>query len=27
VRMIDEKDILMTSDQEPEANTITAPYK
>ena len=27
VRMIDENDILLTSDQEPEANTITAPYK
>lgn len=27
VRMIDENDILLTSDQEPEANTVTAPYK
>ena len=27
VRMIDENDILLMSDQEPEANTITAPYK
>jgi len=27
VRMVDENDILLTSNQEPEANTITAPYK
>ena len=27
VRMIDENDILLTSDQEPEANTVTAPYQ
>jgi len=27
VRMVDENDILLTSDHEPEANTITAPYK
>ena len=27
VRMIDENDILLTSPEEPEANTITAPYK
>lgn len=27
VRMIDEKDILLVSENEPEANTITAPYK
>jgi len=25
--MVDENDILLTSDHEPEANTITAPYK
>lgn len=27
VRMVDENDILLTSDHEPEANTITAPYQ
>ena len=27
VRMVDENDILLKSDHEPEANTITAPYK
>tara|TARA_R100000030_G_scaffold35508_1_gene26471 strand:+ start:26 stop:376 length:351 start_codon:yes stop_codon:yes gene_type:complete len=27
VRMIDENDILLTSHDEPEANTVTAPYK
>lgn len=27
VRMVDENDILLSSDQEPEANTITAPYQ
>lgn len=27
VRMVDENDILLISDQEPEANTITAPYQ
>jgi len=27
VRMVDESDILLTSDDEPEANTVTAPYQ
>ncbi|MEK9700346.1 MAG: co-chaperone GroES family protein [Candidatus Poseidoniales archaeon] len=27
VRMVDEKDILLMTDQEPDVNTITAPYK
>ena len=27
VRMVDENDILLTSQDEPEANTVTAPYK
>ena len=27
VRMVDENDILLITDQEPDINTITAPYK
>lgn len=27
VRMVDENDILLITDEEPDINTITAPYK
>ena len=27
VRMVDENDILLISEEEPDVNTITAPYK
>ena len=27
VRMVDENDILLITDNEPDVNTITAPYK
>jgi hypothetical protein len=27
VRMVDENDILLMTDEEPDINTTTAPYK
>jgi hypothetical protein len=27
VRMVDENDILLITDEEPDINTTTAPYK